>query len=160
MRSGAHVDPLTRHSPALRSTGRIIRRPPWDRVKLAPIHSVSSWKFSRFSARLCAGATVVRSFFEFRSVSLCFVPFVWLSIGGVRSFIACAQYVWWKFEFLLWFSAKVCGALEFLCNFLSFLRLIADSIVVEVLLAVFLWFAEVNEKDEKQSFQSRGSCRC
>ena len=31
---------------------------------------------------------------------------------------------------------------------------------VEVLFAVFLWFAEVNEKDEKQSFQSRGSRRC
>ena len=72
MRSGAHVDPLTRHSPALRSTGRIIRRPPWGRVKLAPIHSVSSWKFSRFSAWLCAGATVVLGFFEFRSVKFVF----------------------------------------------------------------------------------------
>ena len=28
MRSGAHVDPLTRHSPALRSTGRIIYHGP------------------------------------------------------------------------------------------------------------------------------------
>ena len=72
MRSGAHVDPLTRHSPALRSTGRIIRRPPWGRVKRAPIHSVSSWRFSRFSARLCAGATVVLGFFEFRSVKFVF----------------------------------------------------------------------------------------
>ena len=60
----------------------------------------------------------------------------------------------------LWFSAKVCGVLEFLRSFLSFLRLIAGSIVVEVLFVVFLWFAEVNEKDEKQSLQSRGACRC
>ena len=112
MRSGAHVDPLTRHSPALRSTGRIIRRPPWGRVKRAPIHSVSSWKFSRFSAWLCAGATVVRSFFEFRSVSLRFVPFVRFSIGGVRSFVACAQSVWWKFEFF-------CGFLRRFAVFLS-----------------------------------------
>ena len=134
MRSGAHVDPLTRHSPALRSTGRIIRRPPWGRVKLAPIHSVSSWKFSRFSAWLCAGATVVCSFFEFRSVNLRFEPSFGFSIGGVRSFVACAQSVWWKFEFFrllvvrgetvvllvkLCFSSKVCGVLEVLVQFLE-----------------------------------------
>ena len=116
---GAHDDPLTRHSPALRSTGRIIRRPPWGRVKRAPIHSVSSWKFARFSARLCAGATVVCSFFEFRSVSLCFVPFVCLSIGGVRSLVACAQSVWWRFEFFGDFLRRFavflgsCAVLEF-----------------------------------------------
>ena len=78
MRSGAHVDPLTRQFPACRSTGRIIRRPPWGRVKLAPIHSVSSWKFPKFSARLRAGATVVHGLLEFRSVNLRFEPFVWL----------------------------------------------------------------------------------
>ena len=69
---------LTRQFPAFWSTGRIIRRPPWGRVKLAPIHSVSSWRFSKFSAWLCAGATIVRGLSEFRSVSLRFVPFVWL----------------------------------------------------------------------------------
>ena len=76
MRSSAHVDPLTRQFPAFRSTGRIIRRPPWGRVKLAPIHSVISWKFPKFSLR--AGATVVHGLFEFRSVNLRFEPFVWL----------------------------------------------------------------------------------
>ena len=60
---------------------------------------------------------------------------------------------------LWWFSAKVCGVLGFLHDFLNLLRSIADSFVVEVLFAVFLWFAEVNEKDEKQSFQPRGSRR-
>ena len=134
MRSGAHVDPLTRHSPALRSRGRIIRRPPWGRVKLAPIHNVSSWKFSRFSAWLCAGATVVCSFFEFRSVSSRLNRSSGFSIGGVRSFVACVQSVWRKFEFFrlfgclrgngvfsvkLRFSSRVCGVLEVLAQFLE-----------------------------------------
>jgi len=34
VRSGAHVDPLTRHSPALRSTGRIIKH-----FKVFHVHS-------------------------------------------------------------------------------------------------------------------------
>ena len=34
MRSGAHVDPLTRHSPAFRSTGRITND--WDRINYIP----------------------------------------------------------------------------------------------------------------------------
>ena len=72
MRSGAHVDPLTRHSPALRSTGRIIRRLPWGRVKRAPISQREFVEVSRFSAWLCAGATVVLGFFEFRSVKFAF----------------------------------------------------------------------------------------
>ena len=58
-----------------------------------------------------------------------------------------------------WFSAKVCGVFGFLRSFLSFPRFVAGSFVVEVLFAVFLWFAEVDEKDEEQSFQSRGSRR-
>ena len=64
-----------------------------------------------------------------------FVLFVWFSIGGVRSFVACAQSVWWKFELFrlfgcprgnggflvkLWFSSKVCGVLEVLAQFLEF----------------------------------------
>ena len=49
--------------------------------------------------------------------------------------------------------------LKFLRSFLNLLRSVADSFVVEVLFAVFLWFAEVDEKDEEQSFQSRGSRR-
>ena len=154
MRSGAHVDPLTRQSPAFRSTGRIIRRPPWGRVKLAPIHSVSSWKFSKFSAWLCAGATVVRSFFEFRSVNLRFEPFVWLFDRWSKVFcclrviclveVRVLSLVWLfagKRWFLakLWFSLKAYGVLEFSCTVSHcFLRLIADSIVVEVLFAAFL----------------------
>ena len=107
------------------------------RVKLAPIHSVSSWKFSRFSAWLCAGATVVRSFFEFRSVNLRFGPFVWLFDWWSEVFCCLRAICLVEVRVLFWFSAKVCGVLEFLRSFLSFLRLIADSIVVEVLFAVF-----------------------
>ena len=35
------------------SIGRIIRRPPWGRVKLVPIHSVSSWSFCSFCVVVC-----------------------------------------------------------------------------------------------------------
>ena len=142
MRSGAHVDPLTRQFPAFQSTGRIIRRPPWGRVKLAPIHSVSSWKFPKFSARLRAGATVVRGFFEFRSVYLRFERFVWLFDRWSKVFcclrVVCLvevrvlSFVWLfagKRWFLakLWFSLKAYGVLEFSCTVSHcFLRLIAD----------------------------------
>ena len=46
-----------------------------------------------------------------------------------------------------------------LAQFLGFPRLITGSFVVGVLFAELLWFAEVDEKDEKQSFQPRGSRR-
>ena len=78
---GAHVDPtLTRQAPTFWSTGRIIRRPPWGRVKPVPIHSVSSWRFLYFSAWLCAGATIARCSFEFCSVISRFPPFVWVFV--------------------------------------------------------------------------------
>ena len=131
MRSGAHVDPLTRQFPAFRSTGRIIGRPPWGRVKLAPVHSVSSWKFPKLSTRLRAGATVVHGLFEFRSVNLRFAPFVWLFDRWSK--VSCCLRVIclvevrvllsvWLFAgrrwFLakLWFSLKAYGFLEFSCT--------------------------------------------
>ena len=101
MRSGAHVDPLTRQFPAFRSIGRIIRRPPWGRVKLAPIHSASSWKFSKFSAWLCAGATIVHGLSEFRSVNLRFAPLVWFD--------------WWS-EVSCCLRAFCSVEFEFLCS--------------------------------------------
>ena len=87
------------------------------------------------------------------------MPFVCLSIGGVRSFVAGAQSVWWRFEFFGGFLRRFAVFLKFLRSFLNLLRSVADSFAVDVLFVVLLWFAEVNEKDEKQSFQSRGSRR-
>ena len=82
------------------------------------------------------------------------------SIGGFEFFRLLGWFAGKRwFLVKLRFSSKVCGVLGFLRSFLSFPRLIADSVVVEVLFAVFLWFAEVNVKNEKQSFQSRGACR-
>ena len=130
MRSGAHVDPLTRQSPAFRSTGKIIRRPPWGRVKLAPIHSVDSWRFSKFSAWLCAGATIVHGLSEFRSVSLRFVPFVgffdrWSEVFCCLRAICLVEVRVLSLDWLsagkrrflskLWFSLKAYGVLEFSC---------------------------------------------
>ena len=63
------------------STGRIIRRPPWGRVKPVPIHSVSSWSFLQF---LC-GCVLVQPFSavhsSFCSVNSCFPPFVRVLFG-------------------------------------------------------------------------------
>ena len=61
-------------------TGRIIRRPPWGRVKPVPIHSVSSWRFLQFSVWLCVGATIVRCSSRFCSVISRCPPSVWVFV--------------------------------------------------------------------------------
>ena len=48
---------------------------------------MSSWRFSKFSAWLCAGATIIRCLLEICSVNSRFIPLVWDLIGRVRFFL-------------------------------------------------------------------------
>jgi len=50
VRSGAHVDPLTRHSPALRSTGRIINN---------AILEMTSIKLVFYVSRTCSSSSLL-----------------------------------------------------------------------------------------------------
>ena len=106
-----------------------------------------------FSAWLCAGATIVRCLFEFHSVNSRFIPFVWLFDRWSK--VSCCLHVICLVEVrvlsLVWlsagkrrflvelrFSLKAYGVLEFSCIVSHcFLRLIADSTVVEVSFVAF-----------------------
>ena len=55
------------------------------------------------------------------------MPFVCLSIGGVRSFVACAQSVWGKFEFFCGFVCRQGERTENVVNVISDSMRIPDN---------------------------------